>query len=445
VTPMRPVVLGALVLLIGIGNAGAQEAETSPSVQLLQQWVKAVEQHAPGTPDQWVETISRLKYADRLRLEPAMTTFLKLVAMQSRQEFAVTRGGAQKRLSELAHQIGQTPGWALFLKRAAILHADAAILTHNVGGIDDPTMPALRSTVGSARTISRVPALPVPPLLTNQRFVASRDGQVVGETPADWNWPFARSLIDLLLVIDRTGDQSGEPAGSRAVFAADWYHATTAFMLRNGLYPDTIMHLDRALTILPRDPRLLFDRGCYAELLGLPMQQILRAEVRPEQRMDIPSSEATNADAEGWFLRALEVEPSFAEARVRFARLQDLAGRHDAALAEIERALTSSPRGVTAYYAHLFAGRAAQGLGRLDDARRHYAAASAVVPEAQSALLAQSQAALLAGDVTTALAMTRQLGERTAPVTVDPWWSYHFGAGRDVNDLFAALWAQVRH
>lgn len=432
---MRAAVIGVVVLVTGAGGAGAQEAETSPSVLLLQQWIKAVEQHVPGTQDPWVKSIAQLKYADRSRLDPVMTMFLKLVALQSRQELAVTRGGAARRVSELAHQIGQSPGWGLFLKRAAILHADAAILTHHVGGFDDPTMSPVRSAAGSAR-FGRVPTLPVPPLLTNLRFVVSKDGQVIGETFADWNWPFARSLIDQLLVIDG--------AESSAAFAADWYHATTAFMLRNGLYPDTILHLDRALAILPGDPRLLFDRGCYAELLGLPMQQILREEAPPDQRMDIPSRGATNADAETWFLRALEVDPTFAEARVRLARLQDLAGRHDAALAEIERALTSHPRGETAYYAHLFGGRAAQALGRLDDARRHYAEASAIFPEAQSALLARSQSALLAGDTTSALALTRQLGERTAPVTADPWWSYHFGAGRDVNGLFAALWPQVR-
>ena len=428
---MRAAAIGVFLLVMGAASAEAQEAETSPSVLLLQQWIKAVEQHVPGALDQWVQTTAQLKYADRSRLDPVMTTFLKLALLQSRQELAVTRGGAQRRVSELAHEIGQSPGWGLFLKRASILHVDAAILTHNVGGFDDPTMPPVRSAPGSARTIIRVS-----PLLTNMRYVASRDGQVIGETPADWNWPFARSLIDQLLVIDA--------AGSPAPFAADWYHATAAFMLRNGLYPDTIVHLDRALAIFPRDPRLLFDRGCYAELLGLPMQQILRSEDRPGQRIDIPPRDATNADAQAWFLRALDVDPEFAEARVRLARLQDLAGHHEAALAEIERALTSSPRGVTAYYAYLFGGRSAQALGRLDDARRHYSEATVVFPDAQSALLAQSQAALLAGDVTAALALTKHLGERTAPVTADPWWSYHYGAGRDTEALFAALWRQVR-
>jgi tetratricopeptide (TPR) repeat protein len=430
---MRTAAIGIFVVTLGVARAGAQ-AETSPSVLLLQEWIKAVEHHVPGALDEWVQTIAQLKYADRSHLDPVMTTFLKLGVLQSRQELALTRDGAQRRVSELARQVAQSPGWGPFLKRAAILHADAAIWRYNAGGFDDPTMPPVRATPPGTRMIGRAPTLPVPPLLTNLRFVASRDGQVIGETPADWNWPFARSLIAQLFVIDA--------AGLHEAFAAEWYHATTAFMLRNGLYPETIMHLNRGLEIFPGDARLRFDRGCYAELLGLPMQQILRVE-RPDQRMEIPSRDVTNAEAETWFLRALEVDSAFAEARVRLARLQDLAGRHEAALAGIERALTSNPREVTRYYAHLFAGRAAQALGRLDDARQHYKEAAAVFPDAQSALLAESQAALLAGDLTAALASTKPLGESTAPITADPWWSYHFGAGRDITDLFAALWAHT--
>ena len=134
---MRAAAIGVFVLVMSVGRAGAQDAETSPSVLLLQQWIQAVEQHVPGALDPWVQNIAQLRYADRTRLDPVMTVFLRLVELQSRQELAVTRGGAQRRLSELAHQVGVNPGWGLFLKRAAILHADAAILTHNVGGFDD--------------------------------------------------------------------------------------------------------------------------------------------------------------------------------------------------------------------------------------------------------------------------------------------------------------------
>ena len=434
-TLMRAIAIGALAVVMVAGRADAQSAETAASVLLLQQWIAAVEQHVPGKLDSWVRTMAQLKYADRSRLHPVMTAFLKAVAPSTRHEGAALQGSAPRRVLKLAHAVALNPGPALFLRRAAILHADVGIFTGNSGGFEDPTLPPVRALPGGPRAMRRA-TVADSPLLSNERFILSRDGQVIGEAAADWNWLFARSLIDQLLVVDT----AGAPA-----FAADWYHATTAYMLRTGLYPDALAHLDHALAILPGESRLLFDRGCYAESLGLPKFQILRDESRSAQRVDIPPGHATNADAEKWFLRALEADPAFAEARVRLARLQDLDGRHEEALAGIERALTSKPRGEAAYYAHLFGGRAAQALGRLAEARRHYTEASQVFPEAQSALLAGSQAALLAGDVTAALALTQQLGERTASVTADPWWSYLFGAGRDLNGLFAPLWAQARH
>ena len=170
----------------------------------------------------------------------------------------------------------------------------------------------------------------------------------------------------------------------------------------------------------------------------------MRAETRPDRRIDIPPRDVTNADAESWFLRVLEVDSTLVEARVRLARLLDVSGRHAQALTEVDRALLSKPTGVVAYFANLFGGRAAQALGRLDDARRFYAAALAAFPDAQSALLAGSQAALLAGDLPSARAATSRLSDRTSVIDTDPWWNYHLGAGRDVNVLLVSLWAPLR-
>ena len=36
------------------------------------------------------------------------------------------------------------------------------------------------------------------PLLTNQRILLDKDGRIVGEVAANWNWVFARSLLDEL-------------------------------------------------------------------------------------------------------------------------------------------------------------------------------------------------------------------------------------------------------
>jgi tetratricopeptide (TPR) repeat protein len=215
-------------------------------------------------------------------------------------------------------------------------------------------------------------------------------------------------------------------------------------MLANGLYAEATPHVGHAVETLPRDPRLLFDSGCLAETYGLPLHQVLLADghARHRETIGIPDADRTNASAEDWFRRALEADATFAEARVRLARLLDVHERHEQALAEIERALASQPHGIVAFYAHLFGGRAAQALGRMTDARRHYREALTLLPNAQSALIAYSHAALADGDMPATLAPMQTLRTGSNLIAADPWWYYHLGAGRDLDDLLADLWSR---
>jgi tetratricopeptide (TPR) repeat protein len=419
----------AVALLLSAPLSG--QRFSSSAVDALQYWMDAVQKHRAGLRDEWLESIVRLTYRDRATLDPAMSAFLALFAGDAGQQRTAKPSLVHQRALDLARTLQSGGESVLFLKRAAILHTDAAILRRRIGDIDDPTQPPIPFDVPTPRTPGGPPI--TSPLLDNRPQVLSRDGQVIGQAAADWNWPFARHIVDLVLRV--------APRGEGPAFAGEWYHTTSAFMLANGLYAEAVPHLDRAVAIVPHDARVLFDRGCIAELFGLPMHQILRGQ---KTDAGIPSRDATNADAEAWFLRALEMDGQFAEARVRFARLQDVAGRHDQALVEIDRVLATTPTGVPAYFAHLFGGRAAEALGRLDDARHHYAEASSLFPDAQSALLARSETALRAGDISGALEVTTRLGERTANRAADPWWSYHLGAGRDFPALLGSLWDQFR-
>jgi len=326
-----------------------------------------------------------------------------------------------------------------FLKRAAVLHSDAAIYADHAKPQDDVPPEAASD-------------IPTTPLLARHRLTAEKDGEILGSVLADWNWPFATSVLDLLT-----------EAPDRVPFLAAWYHATLAFMLGNGWYGEMTPHLERAAVVLPDEPRILFDRACYAEVLGLQKSQVLLSDadilVRegersgrrlPEQRgrtspqRGIPLAHVTNAEAERLLRRALHTDPGFAEARVRLARLLEVRNRHEEAAAELSTALGGQPSGPVAFYAHLFAGRAAQALGRIEDAAAHYRAAAMLFPGAQSALVAQSHAALLASDVPGAIEPLRQLSDdRTQPAPADPWWDYALGAGRDAQTLLRQFWAAV--
>jgi hypothetical protein len=91
----------------------------------------------------------------------------------------------------------------------------------------------------------------------------------------------------------------------------------------------------------------------------------------------------------------------------------------------------------------MFAGRAKQGLGRFDEASRHYQSALGLFPDAQSALLAASQLAVIQADAAAALAPIERLGERSLEWKADPWRWYDYCSGRDADELLQALWDRL--
>ena len=145
----------------------------------------------------------------------------------------------------------------MFLKRAAILHTDAAI--YGTYG-DRP-----RSSAAGGECVAI--EAPTTPLLSNHQLTVDNDGQILGSVRADWNWPFARSLLDQL-----------SPRPGRDPFVGAWYHATLAYMLQESLYGEMPPHLLRAGELLPDDARILFDQACYAEVLGLSKNQVLLSD-----------------------------------------------------------------------------------------------------------------------------------------------------------------------
>jgi tetratricopeptide (TPR) repeat protein len=457
---MRHLILLTILLALAAGTPGAQNPKpiTGQTAIAVQSWVDAVRTHAPGRADAPVMKIAALTYADREELNAGMPFVL---AAMLGWGYDTKGNAAAKEIVEIGHGAGNPTAFA-FLKQAAVLHADVA--AYGDRDADDTARIAAARTnsvefrAGMGRTTVS-PQTAVPPLLYRDRVLLAHDGEVLGDIAASWNWPFARFLLDLLPTGSTEKATPGVEHRVRAAdpFVGDWYHATSAYMLAAGTYADLTMHLEHAAKLLPNDPRVLFDRGCYAELFGLPMHQALVDDGNPamaryradapswayqEPLLRIPPAERTNAEAERLFRRAAEVDPAFAEARVRLARLLQLRKRHREASDELKRALAGKPDNVTAFYARLFAARSAQALGN-SDAAAHYHEALRLFPDAQSALLGASQVALVDADLRGALSAIERLSPRSAEFTADPWWRYHLGPGRDADQLLRALWASV--
>jgi tetratricopeptide (TPR) repeat protein len=332
--------------------------------------------------------------------------------------------------------VRDTPGLAAFVRRAVILHTDAAIFATRFPPPPDDAPPSVPPGPG------RGPLLP-PPLLANDRFIMHSDGRILGEQRGDWNWPFARRLLDLLVPPRHSDLLRPDPH-----FAAEWYHAVASYLFALGDLADLRAHLQHSES-LPDDPQVLFDRACFAETLGLSYNQALRddadfVEAQRRSRLDLPGEERTDGEAEKLFRRALALDPSLAEARVRLARLLARRARYDEAAGHLAMAQASKPSPVVAFYADLVAGRVSQAQGRFKDSLDYYEAAAQRYPDAQSAIVGASQAAVMAGDLSRGLALVEKLGPRSRVQGSDPWRSYAIGAGRDVDALVQGLWMRGR-
>jgi tetratricopeptide (TPR) repeat protein len=417
---------GLLALLF---YAPAARGQDEASAQALRRWAAAVVRHQPGSADASAAFVASLTYGQRLQLNPAMELFLKVL----RGENGSRADAAQRAIADLCAAVRKDPGAEAFIRRAAVLHTDAAVFATRLPRPDESAQPPAAARRGRQAST---------PLMSSRRTVMQIDGRIVGQSHADWNWGFARYLLDLLM-----------PSAVRSIapdrdFVALWYHAADAYLMASGNLAELRPQLDQAGGVLPDDATILFDRACYAEAFGLPYNQALRDDPTAHDRhviaVAIPSESRANDEAEGLFRRVLAVDERSTEARVRLARLLARNGRHEEAAAEAARALASPGDRVVGFFAHLVAGRSASALGHDADALEHYTSALTLFPDAQSALVGASRAAVMTGDVGAAVSFAQRLGLRSQILSSDPWWSYRLGAGRDAAALMSAVWAQAR-
>ncbi len=135
------------------------------------------------------------------------------------------------------------------------------------------------------------------------------------------------------------------------------------------------------------------------------------------------------------FRRAVDLEPDFAEARLRHGRTLGALGRHDEAVMELDRVARDTDDATTLYLAHMFLGDEHQALGRRDEAASHYSEAASLFLDAQSPHLALAQLARRHGDrggalraIDSVLALPADVNRRE-----DPWWTY-FEPSTDAAD-----------
>jgi tetratricopeptide (TPR) repeat protein len=356
----------AIAVLLVAAPAAAQRT--------VDDWVTAASTHRPGTLDEPAVAISRWTRDATLA--------------------AVDRAGRDASVGELA--------------KGLVLHTDLALHERANGG---------GAAVGAGPSVW---------LLDTERVATLR---------RTFHWEAGRRLATAL---------ARRPQG--APIARAWFRAIAALLQQWGDFGAVRVHLDQASDLFPDDPVLLLYRGtlhqAYADarVQGYLARQrrrdaMMRGTVRDDGDGDpfgqpliavIKPAGLELEFAEGALRRAMTLDPTLVEARLRLAHVLGELGKAEESVTLARAALATPLPPFLDYYGAMVLGRNEARLGRAVEARAAFARASGVFPHAQSARVASSANDLAAGRAQDALAsMMAGIGPGAPPDRNDPWtWCY---------------------
>lgn len=376
-TTGRALLLALAIFFSGsVGSFTAAARSSSQAAPNWETWLNAVTTHTPGQLD---DAVRRVAPWSLDRLKPLLNR------LDRRDPVALTRT----------------------IERALLLHTDIAVLNRVTNGY---TLPASSTST-----------------------TIFKDGRVVGQMGRTVHWEFARALAELI----PRGDER-DRVGRR------FYRATTAILEFWAEYPELSAHLAAGRQLLGDDPVLLLYEGTMQQAYAGPRVQRFFDERRralpsrrppnpaispgaPRQEVqDLPNlpptATASRTAAERLFRRALAIDPTLAEARVRLAHVVGDAGRHDEAIGELVRATATPLPPLLDYYASLLVGRFARALQQLDAARLAFERAARIVPGATAPRFGLSELAMATGDRAGGIDALVG-GNPVSSTTVDePWW-----------------------
>jgi tetratricopeptide (TPR) repeat protein len=306
------------------------------------------------------------------------------------------------------------------IRRGAVLHMDIALLLPRQAAtftIDD--LPAHMDPYSGRMVRSQ-----------EEKLVFATDGEYMTMRADTAHWWLASALLNQTL-----------PHPSRDPFVVAWYRAVAAYFEGSNLFGQARYHLRRALSVLPRDPVLLFYSGTMHEAAAsASIQNVQTTRPTMARELKIAPPENEWREAERNFRASIE-EHGPIEARVRLGRVVGLLGKH-AEAASILRTVQpelSEPR--LQYLCALFLGSEEAALHHLDAAREAFDRAASLYPTAQSPLFALSDMYRRAGRRAAALEALRRLEQLPDDPDArdDPWTKYQRSFVPDPDGEIAAI------
>lgn len=410
----------ALVLMTSSDNPDA--------MKMLQDWITAVDQHQAGERDPALRTIGAWNHDDVDMMRAYIEAIAELPNDTGFRSFRRRQisGGDMVKIRQHVMGLQARGNLDRFLKRAAILHTDLALLTFVPEVIATPTARTQPSRLG------RFDGRPTVD-------VRSADGRAEGFQRANPHWDLAMDLLESLPAKPR-----------RDPIVGQWYATIAAHFARQDNTADGLRHFERARRIVPDDPGVLYAEAFLQEKLGAPrIQDFARTTTLPNGLtiLGVVAPQTHFRKAEEMLRKALLAKPTFHEAGLHLGHVLAEQKKYEAALAEFQRVIAALVDPVAIYYAHLFSGDAALALGRGPEARASYESALELFPASQAARMGLSAAWRFDGNrqaALDALLVTLNHPPATRDNNDEPWWDYYEGTHANVDRLLDELRAPFK-
>jgi tetratricopeptide (TPR) repeat protein len=416
---MKRVLIPAALLASAV-SAAPQGVSRDAAWQAFDVWTAAITSHTPGRNDEALTSFLKLSTSELEAAFPNMVWTLRAARARDGHDVAfddvmrpyaiAERRPDAARLEAASEQLRKSD-FATFLKRAAILHTDVALVSPD----------AHRTfSAGTGQHVS--------------------DGRRLGNEGRPWHWLLARAFLHLL-------------PDPRDADVRLWYQTAANHLWSTRDFAELMPHMRRAQEIFPDDAELSFMNGLTHESNAAPhvqaavMAQQFVARTTPGAIQRVVSTvgkeNVEQALARDAFKRALDRDPSHVEARLRLGRMLALTGQPDAGIAELRTAVAAARAPQLVYMGQLFLGRTLEARGQFADARAAYEAAARAYPRAQAPRLALSQLALRTGDRAAADALL-QLLRTPSTDDDDPWWRYYYEREPLRDEWLKRLWTAFR-
>jgi hypothetical protein len=441
------VLLAALIVAATTPGLFSQAGQAEPPelerVDLLAEWLEAVDRHRPGAVDESVQKVAALSARALRLLTEHFPTIVSLIRDPDLELFFRSRSGG-RRSRQILYSLGELRQLrALAGAHGAVAAADKCRQEppgqgRGINGANALLKRAAMLHLDVAAAIGAGAVAPAPP--PDQRadressfMVKVDDGRAMGTFGAAGHLPMGRELLDHVAAPCST---RLEPR--RDAWVRDWYAASVAHQL--AVQQFEVLHVARAVELFRDDAAILALAGASHEALSTPLMQAGVGDDSLRRQLELRSSSGELGRAEDLLRQALQRDARHAEARLRLGNVLGLRGKHPEAIRELEQVLPESGENrLLAYYARMLHGRELDALGRHGEARALYEQAARLFPRAQAPRIALSQLLRVSGDAAAATTALAPVVDDDA--SVDPWWEYYASAGRSYEQAARALGA----